>query len=115
MITIDPIHICDLPISRPQAGFPEQEDRGNAVLLVAQDMQPAAQLLYQQAGCICEGVRIASCSLEVYAILEQMRLRWCPWPECGFTLAVLDHSRIGVLVDRLVLSRLNAHPSGLSS
>ena len=57
MITIDSIHICDLPISRQQVGFPEQEDRGNAVLLVAQDMQPAAQLMYQQAGRICEGVR----------------------------------------------------------
>jgi len=115
MITIDPMYVCDLPISRQEVGFPEQEDGGNAVLLVAQDMQPAAQLLYQQAGCICEGVRIASCSLDIYAILEQMRLRWCPWPEYGFTLAVLDHSRIGMVADRLVLSRLNAHPSGLSS
>src|SRR5438309_1831759 len=114
MITIDPIHICDLPISRQQAGFSEQEDRGNAVLLVAQDIQPAAQLIYQQAGCIYEGVRIASCSLEVYAILEQMQLRWCSWPECGFTLVALDHSQIGILAERLVLLRLNAHPSDLS-
>ncbi len=108
MITIDPIQVCELPVSRQQLGLPEQEDLGNAVLLVAKEMQPTAQVVYQLIGCISEGICITCCSPEVYALLEQMQLRWCPWPDRGFTLAVLSHSQITMLADRLVLSQLRA-------
>ena len=104
MLTIDPIQVCELPISRQQAGFSEQGDGANALLLIAQEVQPAAQVIYQQAGYISEGFCITCCSLEVYAILKQMQLRWCPWPDRGFTLAVLGHNRIGLLADRLMVS-----------
>ena len=108
MITIDPIQVCELPVSRQQVGLAEQEDHGNAVLLVAKEMQPAAQVIYQSIGCISEGIRVTCCTAEVYAILEQMQLRWCSWPDRGFTLTVLAHSQITVLADRLVLSQPRA-------
>ena len=104
MITIDPIQVCELPISRQQVGLPEQADHDNAVLLVANEMQPAAQAIYQLMGSISEGIRITCCTAEVYAILEHMQLRWCLWPDRGFILAVLAHSQITALADRLVLS-----------
>ncbi len=67
MITIDPIHIYDLPISRQQVGFPEQADRGNAVLLVTQDMPPVAWLIYQQ----CAGVPgLPCCDLALAVMLS---------------------------------------------
>jgi len=34
MITIDPIYVCDVPLSRKVLGFPQEGDRANAVLLV---------------------------------------------------------------------------------
>jgi len=108
MITIDPIQVCELPVSHQQLGLSEQGDHGNAVLLVAKEMQPAAQVIYQSIGCISEGISLSCCSQEVYAILKQMQLRWCPWPDRGFTLAVLDHNQITVVADRLVISRLTA-------
>src|SRR5436305_890734 len=105
MITIDPIQVCELPISRQQLGFPEQGDDGNAVLLVATEMQPAAQVIYQLMGCISEGIALSCCTPEVSTLLEQMQLRWCPWPDRGLTLALLPHSQITILADRLVLCR----------
>ena len=105
MMTIDTIHVCDLPVSREELGFPKEGDRGNAVLLIAKDIRPATRAIYQQAGCIHEGVCISSCTEEVFSMLEQMRLRWCPWPEREITLAVLAHSQVGVLSDRLIVSR----------
>jgi hypothetical protein len=105
MMTVDTIHVCDLPVSREELGFPREGDHGNAVLLIARDMRPAIRALYQQAGYIREGVCISCCTEEVFALLEQMHLRWCPWPDRGFTLAVLAHSQAGVLSDRLIISR----------
>jgi hypothetical protein len=108
MMTIDTIHVCDLPVSREEMGFPKEGDRGNAVLLIASEMRPPTRAAYQQAGCIHEGICISSCTEEVFAALEQMHLRWCPWPDRDFTLAVLAHSQIGVLADKLIVSRLKA-------
>jgi hypothetical protein len=104
MITLDPIQVCELPISPQQLGFPDQADCGNAMLLVATEMQPAAHTIYQLMGEISEGICITCCSPKLYAILEQMQLRWCPWPDRGLTLTLLPHSQIPVLADRLVLS-----------
>src|SRR6516162_8542771 len=108
MFTIDTAYICDLPIPRQEMGFPREGDRGNTVLLLAHEMRPAARAAYQQAGCIHEGACIGVCSEEVNALMEQMKLRWCPWPNRGFTLAILPHRQITVLADRLMVSRLLA-------
>ena len=108
MTPIDALSVCDLPVSRAEMGFPKAGDRGNAVLLLTRDLRPETRAAYQQAGCVHEGVCIASCSQEVFVALEQLQLRYCPWPDQGFTLAVLEHARLGVLADRLVVSRLLA-------
>ncbi len=108
MMTIDTTYVCDLPMSRKELGFDKEGDRGNAVLLIARDMQPAPRALYQQAGYIRECVCISCCTEEVFAVLEQMHLRWCARPDRGFTLAVLAHSQASVLSDRLIISRLKA-------
>jgi len=92
MITIDPIYVCDVPLSRKALGFPQEGDRANAVLLVAQEMRSETQAAYQRARHIHEGICISSCAENVFAILEQMQLRWCPWPDQGFTLAVLEQT-----------------------
>jgi hypothetical protein len=108
MITIDPTYVCDIPVSREQVGFPKEGDRGNAVLLLADDMKPHTRAAYQQAGYVHEGIRIASCCEEVCAVLEQLQLRYCPWPDRGFTLAVLDHALMSMVADRIVVSWLTA-------
>lgn len=103
-ITIDTVHVCELPVSREEMGFPKEGGRGNTVLLIASEMRPPTRAAYQQAGYIHEGVCISSCAEEVFEVLSQMHLRWCPWPDRAFTLAVLAHGQIGVLADRLVVS-----------
>lgn len=107
-LTFDSTQVLELPLTRQQLGFQEQGDRGNAVLLLAEEMQPAKRALYQQAGYVHEGVCISSCDPSIFALLEEMQLRWCPWPDRGFTLAVCAHERIGVLADQLVVQRLIA-------
>ncbi len=105
--TFETTHVMHLPISRQAFGFPQEGDRGNTVLLDARDcQQPGVLAVYRQAGHVHEGVQIASCDEEVYAILEQMQLTWCPWPDRGFTLVVLEHAQMGVLADRLVVQSL---------
>lgn len=106
---IDPIHVCDIPVSRQKMGFPKEGDRGNAILLVAQEMQPTTRALYWQAGYIHEGACIDSCDDAVLAVLEQMHLRYCPWPDRGFTLVVFDHALLGIIADRLVVASLMKH------
>jgi hypothetical protein len=107
-LTFDSTQVLELPLTRQQLGFPQQGDRGNAVLLLAEEMHPAKRALYQQAGYVHEGVCLSSCDEAIFALLEQMQLRWCPWPERGFTLAVCAHDQIGVLADQLVVQRLTA-------
>ena len=108
MITIDSTSICDLPVSREQMGFPKEGDRGNAVLLLSREMRPTSRAAYQQAGCIHEGACITSCDDAVLTVLEQLQLRYCPWPDRGFTLVVLDHALLGMIADRLVVASLMA-------
>jgi len=105
MITIDPINVCNLPVSREQVGLPEQSDCGNSLLLIAKDLKPEQQSGYQALGCIVEGILLSCCSQKINELLEQMQLQWCSYPEEGFTLAVLEHRLVTVLADRLVLSR----------
>jgi hypothetical protein len=106
MVTIDSTLVCVLPVSRQAAGFPVRGDRGNALLLLAREMQPDTRAAYQQAGRIREGVCISSCNEQVFIALEQMGIRWCPWSERNITLAVLPHFQVSALADRLVVSRL---------
>ncbi len=106
MTTIDSTYVCDIPVSREEMGFPKEGDRGNAVLLLAQEMRPVTRAAYQQAGCIHEGACIASCDEDVFTVLEQLQLRFCPWPDRGFTLVVLDHALLGRISDRLVVASL---------
>ena len=108
MTKIDSTYVCEIPVSREEMGFPREGDRGNAVLLQAQDMQPTPRAAYQQAGYIHEGACIDSCDDMVLTVLEQLQLRFCPWPDCGFTLVVLDHALLGMIADRLVVASLMA-------
>lgn len=108
MTRIDSTSVCDIPVSRQAWGFPKEGDRGNAVLLRAQDMQPQARAAYQQAGYLHEGACIDSCDDAVLTVLEQLQLRFCPWHDCGFTLVVLDHALLGMIADRLVVASLMA-------
>jgi hypothetical protein len=108
MMTIDPAAVCVLPLSRQEVGFAQEGDRGNAVLLLADEMQEETRAVYQQMGCLFEGACITWCSEELYTILEQLDLYYCPWPDRGFTLTVIEHARLSVLADRFVVSRLLA-------
>lgn len=107
MISIESVDICDLPITRSQAGV-SKEARGNAVLLVAQDLPTENRATYDLAGCIREGGRIASCDKAILDVLDALEVRYCPWPDEGYTLFVLDHTLLGMVADRLVVSRLMA-------
>ena len=105
-ITFDTTYVIRLPVARAEMGFPSEGDRGNAVLLVAEDMGADARVAYQQVGCLHEGVCILSLEDQVFDLLDGLKAQWCPWPDRGFTLAVWPHERIGVLADRLLVQRL---------
>jgi hypothetical protein len=53
-----------------------------------------------------EGVLISALSEEIFTLLDELHLQWCPWPDKGCTLAVLAHRQIGVLTDHLLVQRL---------
>ena len=108
MLTIAPVAVLHLPISRQVMGFSPEGDRGNAVLLLADEMPEATYAAYQQAGCIHEGVCISGCEELLFTVLEQMQVSWCPWPDRAFTLAVLPSAQMAILADRLVLASLPA-------
>lgn len=112
MTTIDATYVCDLPVSRAEMGFPKEGDHGNAVLLLATEMRSQTRMAYQQAGHVHEGICIASCDEKVFATLEQLQLRYCPWPDRGFTLVVLDHGLMSMVADHMVVSRLTADVAG---
>ena len=107
MISIESVDICDLPITREQAGV-SKEARGNAVLLVAQDLPAENRAAYNLAGCIREGGRIPSCDPAILDVLDALEVRYCPWPDKGCTLFVLDHALLGMVADQIVVARLMA-------
>lgn len=108
MVSIEPVDVCDLPITREQAGVFKEGDRGNAVLLVAQDLPTENRAGYDLAGCICEGGCITSCDTAVLDVLDALEVRYCSWPDEGLTLFVLDHALLGMVADRIVVARLMA-------
>ena len=105
-ITFETTHVVSLPVSRAEMGFPTEGDHGNAVLLLAREMSLSKRETYQHFGHLHEGVCISSLDEQIFALLDEARAQWCPWPDRGFTLAVWPHSRIGVLADRLIVQRL---------
>lgn len=113
-ITFDTTHVVRLPVTRAAMGFPTESDRGNAVLLLAHEMGSYARTAYQQAGYYYEGVRISSLDVQIFALLDELRAQWCPWPDRGFTLAVWPHALLGVLADRLIVQRLLAEEATAS-
>ena len=104
MIPLVATFVMHLPLSRKDARFPEQGDRGNAILLDAREcLKPKTLSDYQAAGLLHEGIRIGAYDEALFSLLDQMRLTWCPWPEEGFTLAIMAHSKMGVLADRMIV------------
>lgn len=102
--TIETKEVIRYPLSRQDAGFPAEGDRGNAILLLADECSSDIALAeLRKKRHIHAGLLICSCDEQVYEVLDQLRVRWCPWPERGFTLAIggteVQSALLGQLID----------------
>jgi hypothetical protein len=52
-ITFETTHVCILPVSRHEMGFPSESDRGNVVLLLAEDLPARSRAAYAEGQGIC--------------------------------------------------------------
>lgn len=115
MITIDAVSVCVLPITPKDMGLLTENGQGNAVLLLAEDLPPDTRDIYQRTGYIRDGVCISMCSEQLNHVLASLHLHYRSWPEHTITLALLNHTQLGVLADRLVIAYLSvqadAHPA----
>jgi hypothetical protein len=86
---IEAKEVIRYPLSRQAAGFPQEGDRGNAILLLADECGSDVALAeLRKKRHTHAGLVLYFCDEQIYTLLDQLRVLWCPWPERGFTFAI---------------------------